>query len=410
MLLNKELSISLLKAWTADQNHPYKGRDKRTIPSQEEFEIYLDTMFQATLLREEGDSVASSVAWISKEEFIRNEIPKYRQSELCLYFENPLQFTAKNIAKMSGISNGKTSVILAHGKKPNSQIWGICYFESGLETMGSIPAGIDCSRHFAPDCPTITTLGVGSLEVSRGNGRIGRVENGEFLESHPDIVAYDMAGKYLLRLIDIEIEEGSKIYKNSQEAAVAYTYLSCIKYLVEILSQRKQGATIIVVPDCENIKDFYETSWGVTGTLEIELLQENKARLMNEKDLSGALFNLKVSKSLTNRLRNIADLAKMDGAVLLSSDLNVIAFGSKLKAKKWEGKIVEGPNDFSNSSRPVDFERLGTRHNSALNFVGSVEGAIAFVSSSDGPIRVISKDIDKQMVLYWPDCRESMFK
>jgi hypothetical protein len=410
MILNKELSMSLLSAWIADQNHPHRGRDKRTIPSAEEFAFFLDTMFQVTLLKEEGESATSSIAWISKEDFLNKETPKYRQSELCLYFDNPLNFTAKNLAKMSGISNGKTSVILAHGGKKKTEIWGICYFENVHNAMNEIPAGVDCSRHFSLDCPTITTLGVGALEVTRGNSRIGRIENGEFLISHPSLLTYDMAGKYLLRIINIEIEGNSRNYKNSSEAIIATTYFSCIEYLIEILSQRKQAAAIIIVPDKEMANNLYDTSWGVTGSLEIDVLQKNKINFANKSDLSGSLFGLAVSRSLTNRLRNIADLARMDGAVLLTPDFNVLAFGSKLKAKKWEGEIVEGGNVFPNASRPIDFKRLGTRHNSALNFVGALNGAVAFVSSSDGPIRILSKAEDKKMVLYWPDCRESMFK
>jgi hypothetical protein len=410
MLLNKELASAFFDAWTADQNHPHRDRNKRAIPSLAEFEIFLDTMFQATLLKEEGISVISSVAWVSKEDFLKFEIPKYRQSELWLCFDIPIEFTPKNLAKMSGISNGKTSLLLVSKNEECAEIWGICYFENGLETIGSIPAAVACSRHFAPDFPTITTLGVGSLEVSRGNSRIGRVENGTFLVSHPDALTYDMAGKYLLKLIGIEIDSGAHCYKDSDEATIARTYLSCIEYLIEVLSQRKQAATVIYVSDKKKAQDFYDSSWAVTGSLEIDVLQENKIKFSNTKDPSGSLFDLKVSRTLCNRLNNIADLAKMDGALLLSPHFNVLAFGAKLKAEKWEGKIEQGAIPFSNSSQTIDFKRLGTRHNSALNFVGKVEGAVAFVSSSDGPIRVMTRDINKGTIFYWPDCRESMFK
>ena len=410
MLLNSELAISLQAAWSADQNHPHRGRNKRVIPSQEEFEIFLDTMFQATLLKEEDVSVTSSVGWISKEDFHKHELPKYRHSELCLHFDAPIELTAKNLAKMSGIANGKTSVLLASKKHDKVNIWGICYFENGLEKIGSIPAGVDCSRHFSPDCPTITTLGVGSLEISRGNSRIGRIENGSFLASHPDVLTFDVAGKYLLKPIGIEITEGSQCYKDSNEATVARTYLSCAEYLVEVLSQRKQGSAIIFVPDKAKAKDSYDSSWAVSGSLEIDVLQENKIKFSNSRDTSGTLFDLKVSRTLCNRLRNLADLANMDGALLLTPDFNVLAFGAKLKAAKWNGDVIQGPISYSASNQSLDFKRLGTRHNSALNFVSEVEGSVAFVSSSDGPIRVMTKDINNEKILYWPDCRISMFK
>ncbi len=245
MLLNSKLAVDLLAVWTAAQDHPHRGKAKKAIPLQSEFEIFLDTMFQATLLREEEVSVTASVAWVSKEDFLKYELPQYRDSELCLYFDTPIEFTAKNLAKMSGISNGKTSVLLACKKSNEVSIWGLCYFEHSLEKIGSIPAGLDCSRHFAPDCLTITTLGIATLEISRGDCRIGRVENGAFWVSQVDVLTGSAAGEYLLKLIGIQVASGARRYKDSNEAMVARTYLSCVGYLVEILSQRNMVLPIV---------------------------------------------------------------------------------------------------------------------------------------------------------------------
>ena len=99
----------------------------------------------------------------------------------------------------------------------------------------------------------------------------------------------------------------------------------------------------------------------------------------------------------------------MDGALLITPEFEVVAFGAKLKSEKWKGKIESGPIPMHFHKNYLDFSRLGTRHNSAVNFVGAVTGAIAFVASSDGPIRAITKG-DDDKVLYWPDCRISMFK
>ncbi len=58
----------------------------------------------------------------------------------------------------------------------------------------------------------------------------------------------------------------------------------------------------------------------------------------------------------------------MDGALLLTSDFNVLAFGAKLKATKWDKEITQGSTPYSTFDESIDFKRLGTRHNSALNF------------------------------------------
>lgn len=349
----------------------------------------------------------SGVAWISKNDFIRFEIPKYRETELCLYFETPIEFTAKNLAKMNGIVNGKSGALLAVSDGDGVVIWGICYFAHPLKTLNEIPAGIPCARHFSPDCPMVTISGVGRLEITRGSSRLGLIENGAYLPSHVDIITYSIVGKYILKKFGIETN--GKSYRNNTEANIARTHLSCIRYMVEVLAQRKQGATIIIVPNKETTSGLFDTAWGITGNIEISILQQQKIKYEEEK-FSGMLSHLKVSETLRNRLRSLVDLSKMDGALLITHDLNVIGFGVKLKAPKWSGNVCQGEIPYCICNQPLEFSRLGTRHNSALDFVGKVEGAIAFVSSSDGPIRVMTKDVDCERIIYWPDCRESKFK
>lgn len=409
MLLNSEISLDLFNAWSADQKHPQRARDDRIIPTVQDFKVFLDVLFQASLLQEEGVPISTSVAWVSKEDFQKFELPKWRETELCLFFDTPIDFEARNLAKMSGIANGKSSTLLAHGTGNNIHIWGICYFDTVIKAIGSITVQPTGTRHFSPDCPTITISGIGSLQITRGDNIIGRVENGKFLPSHADVLSLDMLGKYLYRLLGIEIDFETRRLKDKNELDIADKFIPCIEYLIEILSQRKLGSTIIFVPENNDVKSHFDCSWSATGSLEIDILQEIKIKLTKNNNLLDSLSVNKFSSVLRNRLRNLADLAKMDGALLLTPKFEVVGFGAKLKSPKWNGETQSGPVPYPTTEQTLDFSRLGTRHNSALNFVGSINGAIAFVSSSDGPIRALTK-VDDSRVVYWPDCRISMFK
>ena len=140
------------------------------------------------------------------------------------------------------------------------------------------------TRHFSPDCPTVTISGIGSLQVTRGGGTIGRIEAGEFVSAHPEVFTPNMLGKYLYRLINIEIDNKSHCFKNDTDASIARTYMSCIKYLMEILAQRKIGATIILAPDVNIAKNHFDCSWGVSGSLEVDVLQKNMIGHSNSAD------------------------------------------------------------------------------------------------------------------------------
>ncbi len=414
MLLNNQLALDVLTAWAYDQNHPHKDRSKKPIPSEQDFAVLLDTMFKASLLHEEGKAVSTSVTWVSRNDFETHEIGRMRQSKLALEFDAPIDFEAHNLAKLSGIVNGKTGTLLACRTESSACIWGVCYFMGGTGPIGEIPAMAMEARHFSPDYPTVTVTGVGSMQITRSGTVIGRVEGGEFLQAQATVLTSYMLGQYLYRLINIEVDFNSQSFKSREDDDAATSFLNCVDFIVEVLSQRRTGATVIFVPPSlkERVLEETDTAWKVHGSLEIDQLQRARLSWQEEaqksKNNTGVLLRLKIDQALQHRLRSLVDLAGVDGAVLLTPSFEVIGFGMKLKSPKWERDVQHGPLVQSVEKQQLDFSRLGTRHNSALNFVGSIEGAVAFVASSDGPIRALVRSTEEK-VWYWPDCRVSMF-
>ena len=416
MLINDRLVRDVRNAWIEDQNHPHRGRSQKSIPSENDFSILLDTTFRASLLQEEGRAISTSVTWVSPAEFESHEVGRGRDSRLALEFDAPAVFEAYNVAKLSGVVNGKTGALLVYRTESGACIWSICYFTRRTGPIGQIPGGTMEVRHFSPDYPTVTITGIGSVQISRGRSVIGRVEAGKFLKAHPTVFTSYMLGQYLYRLIGIEIDFQSRLFKSPNDADVAGLFFSCMEFIVEVLSQRRMGATIIFIPPSLMDRALAEadTAWKVHGSLEVDKLQ--RARLNFEKQAtenintagSFLLFRLVTDQALRDRLRSLVDLAGIDGAVLLTPSFEVIGFGVKLKSTKWGKDIQHGPVAQPIDKQELDFSRLGTRHHSALNFVGSIDGAVAFVASSDGPIRALVKSTDEK-VWYWPDCRVSMF-
>ena len=104
----------------------------------------------------------------------------------------------------------------------------------------------------------------------------------------------------------------------------------------------------------------------------------------------------------------LAKLSCVDGALILNNNFKPLSFGARLRSNQWNGKVVLGPNRSFPGGAVFPTANLGTRHNSAIEFIGESDRAIAFVVSQDGPIRGFVKK-DKDTILCWPDCRYSMF-
>jgi uncharacterized protein YceK len=99
-------------------------------------------------------------------------------------------------------------------------------------------------------------------------------------------------------------------------------------------------------------------------------------------------------------IRGLARLSLPDGSLLVDTYFLPFHFAAKLRAPRWLGDVViRGDSDV----RYGNFDRAlhGMRHNSAIDFVASTPPSIAFVISSDGPVRAFTKLDDE--VAVWPD-------
>jgi hypothetical protein len=128
---------------------------------------------------------------------------------------------------------------------------------------------------------------------------------------------------------------------------------------------------------------------------------------VKDKQWMSMSFVTKAEALIRARLDAFARLASVDGALLLTADFQLVGFGAKLHAPPWNGTVFEGLDGVGGGGQPFDFSRLGTRHTSALAYVGAIERSVAFVVSADGPIRGLARK-GFGPIHCWPDCRLSM--
>lgn len=410
MIINPQLATAVRQAWINDQEDPRFIREKRKYPDAERFAELLDVAFRASLKEEEGRPVRGSLTWLSPEELATLEMPKRRESPLTLRLNEPRPLDPEIIAKLATATSPGTSSLLVGEFDGVSKVWGIIYYdgENSLPLTG-VPAGIPEVRHFSPDAPTIGITGTGSITVTRANQVIGRIEKGEFREA---ALTPFHAPEMISRLDALfSIKTDNRLVREANESKV-----NCLQYLLFLIDMRGGGATVVFVPDAFNsslgtIADF---PWRIEGKLELEELMRTRVRYHMEEEASGdtptfyPVFDLKVQEALRHRLSWIARLASLDGAVLLTPTFEIIGFGVKLRTPDFAGHVKQGVNAFGVGGGLMDFSRFGTRHNSALRFVAAVPGAVAFVASTDGPIRGLAKT-GYETASCWPDCRLSMF-
>jgi len=166
------------------------------------------------------------------------------------------------------------------------------------------------------------------------------------------------------------------------------------------VSNARHGGTFVVVPKTGNISELVRFSYPLDcdqlrisiqkrASFEPGLSNPVYRQSMAGSDLDNAHFS---ERDLARTSDLVASFAAVDGAVVLQHDLKLLGFGAEIlgtevPTEKDCVRCIHPPNKAYD--KPLtDF---GMRHRSAIRFCQKVGGAIAFVVSQDGDLRVFCK-------------------
>jgi hypothetical protein len=110
-------------------------------------------------------------------------------------------------------------------------------------------------------------------------------------------------------------------------------------------------------------------------------------------------------RELTGAVKVVTSLAALDGAVLMTPDLAVLGFGTKIRAGGKVGVVYDG-RDYSlrrRKAKLVDLSQFGTRHLSMIRYCRRDPNAFGIIVSQDGQIRVVTSS-DEDLIL-WQDVK-----
>jgi len=396
-VFGEEVFVQIRSTWEADQHHPHRAsRLQLPIPSVFLLKELVESAFVAGLRREEGRELrfALSVVPVDVED---RKTWLHGASQEIVPFSKHLPLNDESISKLAPACDPSIGALLIDptlGDQGTYDIWGMMYFGSPLRYLTEIPVDIDGLSSQRPDVLTIIATSPGSILISRGYSQIGRFVLGRFYPAQPTPFVHRALGQY--------IEAYLESHTMNQEDAYYNLYLRALEHLLEEIGSRGHGGTVVLVKDSSCLEHTFPR-YKLQHTLQIPVAFE-----MLMKSGKHILSDIEARAVLRGRLNFLAQLACADGALLLRDEMTPVAFGVTLQTESWTGKIAPGPAPFPGKEQVLDLHRLGTRHNSAANFVAAHQGSIAFVISQDGPIRAFLKPAEGPL-LYWADCTLSMF-
>lgn len=399
-MLDPKFTAEILETWRRDQDHPHRGRAKRPVPSAAIVSTLLDECFRATLRDEEGQPIEFSVALLTEEDIGGMAGPANHQA---LQFELQREFSAPALAKIAPAFDPELTTIVVswNAEARRLEFWGTWLHAPTHNRFTEVPFAVVGSASFRPDLLTIISKGRAALYIARGGSQIGVFQGGYFVQATPTPFTSHSLGQHVHEAIlrDSTLgEEGTTYWHFARDA---------LEQVLSEASLRGHGGTVILLPPNVPISEsMFASKFKLTGSFGLRQTLRNCMRASKARNMLGSIAQRKVANETIQR---ISQLAAVDGALILTFEFDVLAFGATLTAPRTHASAVIGPNGFgSGAGQLFDINRYGTRHRSAMDFAAAVDGSIAFVISQDGPIRAFRRASDA-VVNVWPDCSTSMF-
>jgi len=413
MIFGEQVFNEIRSAWITDQEHPRRNRRNIPLPPTAELREIIEVSFKASLRTEEARKTSFAISIVPRVKEERETLLEGTQQVIfSLGEEMPL--TEDSLTKLSSACDPAFSCFLAHwgeGTKKTGKIWGVAWFDGTSSRLDEVPVGIEGFITNRPDVLTVTSLSPGALMLSRGDAQIGRFVLGEFRPATPSPLALKAMGKYIIRRLS-----KSELY-GQYGTRYWWLFRDSLDYLLSEVSKRGHGGIVIVCPAAlvKELKESYYSRYRLDGNLLIQQLLERAIKGSSPKPLdsgslsSGLLEDMEIRRLIRKRLEFMAQLASVDGALLVTEEFQPLAFGAKLNAPEWIGDVVVGPDGFGEGGERFDLSTCGMRHNSTARFLVAHPAAFGFAISQDGPIRGMVRQDDEGKLLIWRDCRLSMF-
>ena len=340
------------------------------IPSPEDLRALVEAVFWASMRKDEGREVSFVLA--------------YEEPEPCdssFVFRHPVELAAASLARLApAVNNADARVGTWHGASGVLEVWGYTSLDSGSFEL--------------------TVLEPGSLVVTFGAANLAAVFGTR---------AVFIDGACLLPSCAIWSKAFPPGPDGTEGERTRERKIESVLEVARSMRWHGRGGTLLVVPQGDAWRASLQEPLVYEPMFDFPRARESFSRVDEAASLYGAQvdaqrdWRLLLSERLHRparehrmSLRSVARLTAVDGAMVMTSDLEVAVFGAKIRAIDAdvapETVLVREPVE-GTVEEEVPLARLGnTRHQSAAQFVFDQRDALAVVASQDRAVTILSWD------------------
>ncbi|MBI3800838.1 MAG: hypothetical protein HY268_28155 [Deltaproteobacteria bacterium] len=395
-MLEPSLIEEIRAAWRSVgfyRNHPEMTR---AVPAATDLKALLEMVFFASLQQEERRAIQVRVVFLP--DATTTSLKQAANHLESLPFAQPIPLAVESLRKLApAFDQNIATLVAARGAE-----------RKGYELVGAVLYGriaslfdTDLSSLPRPPALTLSTRVPGSVVISYGDSVVGRFDKGHFSIAKPGPMASSPFTHQLLQVL-----ANHELYQR-YENGYWFLYRKCLERIYTSAAAHGHGGTVIWVPDkqLDMARGYLQAGREIVDSPAGEELIGKV--LEEENSGQGGELLARYKRRLGEYLDMLAQLSCVDGALIVDEHLRPLWFAAHLAAPKWAKEVFEGTHQSIPPTEKIELTRFGTRHNSAIGFVGHCPSTIGFIISEDGPVRAVLH-VDEAVWL-WPDALNTVF-
>lgn len=375
-------------------------QDKIILPPESQFDEIVESVFWASLSKEESRSLSFRLCYYSSECDLSTHV-QYGNSYL-LIFNDPKQFNAYEIRKLAPALDSDKSMICIKSSNTTSSalvITGILITNSTYIDMRS---GSALSGYGLPQLLNLESKDNATISFNYGDFNLLNYVKGRFicstdeLSSHNQILESLKATEELIHLIACQelSDEDKSEFADMNTLRTISLYSQFLTRLIYKIKDINHGGTILILPDNEAdqiidnstlLKIKYPMNCDVVWRKLIDWVKCLRSDGTNNNELS---VN---HERLITLADSFGNFSAVDGAVIITDHFRLLGFGAELLIHDniFNSVFISDDNLLASEIRSI--EEFGTRHRSAFRFCNAIDNSIAVIISQDGGIKYVKK-------------------
>ncbi len=398
-------------AYPPDLAHFVEARWPREVAplrvSSRALEDALSAAFQASLTTEETRPTRFRMLLMPLTDLPERGVPN--EGVLRLRFEHRRVLHEDELRRLAPAAPFETSLIGVEEEADGKlYIWGVAH--SGPAWLAPTWGGRSPVPNWTYD-PIVHVTAPGKIAVRSAGRLVGALERGVVVDATVDVFesqwlsAMFAEERELIRAEHAATQRESLAPTAVDHSLVGRVSQHMLRRAIQLIRGARHGGMLLVAGPGDEVPRGLRLKYRVTQDEPSHRYRSVQLRIF--ETLAGETTNSSVgwddfASSSHPRLeeleqevfelaRAVANLAAIDGAVLLDKRFGLLGFGAEVSAELPPPERVLRALDSNGDVRvPDDFEKVGTRHRAAYRFVNDHPSGLAIVVSQDGGVSFVA--------------------